>query len=173
MESIQYLNEHLLPGQLGNFLVIFSFVSALFSGYAYFQATRHPQSTAFLRFGRWAFMAHAVAVIGIIATLLYILFNHLYEYKYAWEHLNNAMPLRYIFSCMWEGQEGSFLLWTFWHVIIGLCLIRWAKDWELWVMAVLAVVEVFLSSMLIGVYFGDFQFGSNPFVLLSEASSNV
>jgi cytochrome c-type biogenesis protein CcmF len=173
MESIQYLNEHLLPGQLGNFLVILSFVSAIFSGYTYYLATKHPEAKSYLRLGRWSFTVHAVAVIGIIGTLLFILFNHLYEYKYAWEHLNNAMPLRYIFSCMWEGQEGSFLLWTFWHVIIGLCLIRWAKDWEPWVMMVLAVVEVFLSSMLLGVYFGDFQFGSNPFTLLREASSNV
>ncbi|MEZ4800453.1 MAG: cytochrome c biogenesis protein CcsA [Flavobacteriales bacterium] len=73
---------------------------------------------------------------------------------------------------MWEGQEGSFLLWTFWHVILGVLLIRWSKTWEPWVMAVLALVEVFLASMLLGVYFGDFQFGSNPFLLNREALAN-
>ena len=173
MEPITYLNEHTGPGFIGNLLVILSFISAIFSSFSYYKAAKNPQSTVFLRAGRVSFLTHGVAVIGIIATLLYILFNHLYEYKYAWEHLNNSMPLRYIFSCMWEGQEGSFLLWTFWHVIIGFCLIRWAKDWEPWVMAVLAMVEVFLSSMLIGVYFGDFQFGSNPFGMLREAAANV
>jgi len=174
MNEIQYLNEHLGPGRAGNFFIILSFVAAIFSTVAYYLAAKKSDQTAFwLKPARWSFVIHGIASIGIIGTLLYILFNHLYEYKYAWEHLNNAMPMKYVFSCLWEGQEGSFLLWLFWHVVIGFLLIRWSKNWEPWVMAVLGLVQVFLSSMLIGVYFGEFQFGSNPFTLLREATMNL
>jgi cytochrome c-type biogenesis protein CcmF len=31
-----------------------------------------------------------------------------------------------------------------------------------------ALVQVFLASMLLGVYFGDYKLGSNPFILLRE-----
>jgi cytochrome c-type biogenesis protein CcmF len=174
MNEIQYLNEHLGPGRAGNFFIVLSFAAAIFTTVAYYLVAKNQENkTVWLKPARWGFMVHGVASIGIMGTLLYILFNHLYEYKYAWEHLNNAMPLKYVFSCLWEGQEGSFLLWIFWHVIIGFILMKKSKEWEPWVMAVLGLVQIFLSSMLMGVYFGDFQFGSNPFTLLREATMNI
>jgi cytochrome c-type biogenesis protein CcmF len=74
---------------------------------------------------------------------------------------------------MWEGQEGSFLLWIFWQMVLGLIVLFTAKKWEASVMAIIALVQVFLASMLLGVYFGDFQFGSSPFGLLREATVNI
>lgn len=174
MNDIQYLNEHTLPGNLGNFFVVLSFVSAAFAAVAYFLSARSgEQDVSWKKPARYAFFIHGFSVIGVVVTLLLMLLNHMYEYKYVWEHLNNEMPLQYVFSCMWEGQEGSFLLWTFWHVILGFILVFKAKSWEPWVMTVVCVVEVFLASMLLGVYFGDFQFGSNPFLLNREAPSNI
>lgn len=173
MESINYINENALPGQLGNFFTVLSFVSAIFATVAYYMATRSDQHEMIWRKpARWAFYIHTFSVVAVIATLFGMLSGHMYEYKYVWEHLNNEMPMQYVLSCMWEGQEGSFLLWTFWHVVLGVLLIKWSNDWEPWVMAVVAIVEVFLSSMLLGVFFGDFQFGSNPFLLNREAPSN-
>jgi len=174
MNDIQYINEHLYPGILGNLFIVLSFVASLFSAAAYFLATKENSETSFWkRPARIGFYIHGAAVFGVVGTMLYILFNHLYEYKYAWDHLNNAMPMKYVFSCMWEGQEGSFLLWTFWHVVIGFFLIRTSKNWEPWVMTIVAIVQAFLASMLIGVFFGDFQFGSNPFNLLREDPANL
>lgn len=174
MNEIQYLNENTLPGNLGNFFVVLSFISAAFAAVAYFLSTKENlEQSTWKKPARIAFFIHGFSVIGIIVTLLVMLTNHMYEYKYVWEHLNNEMPLQYVFSCMWEGQEGSFLLWTFWHVILGFLLIAWSRNWEPWVMAVVAMVEVFLSSMLLGVFFGDFQFGSNPFLLNREAPVNI
>jgi|694.fasta_scaffold05317_5 cytochrome c-type biogenesis protein CcmF len=174
MNEIQYLNEHIMPGIVGKFLIVLSFISAFYTAVSYYFASKYDvNNNPWLKKARIGFFIHGAAVFGIIGTLLYILFNHLYEYKYAWDHLNSAMPMKYVFSCMWEGQEGSFLLWTFWHVVLGFVLIRFAKNWEPTVMAVIAMVQFFLASMLMGVYFGDFQFGSNPFLLLREHASNI
>ena len=174
MNEIQYLNEHIYPGVLGNFFIILSFVASLFATVAYFLSAKNEGINNFWKKpARLGFIIHGLSVFGVIATMLYILFNHLYEYKYAWDHLNNAMPMKYVFSCMWEGQEGSFLLWTFWHVIIGFFLMRYSRTWEPRVMTILSLVQVFLSSMLIGVFFGEFQFGSNPFLLLREHPTNL
>ncbi|HRD39020.1 MAG TPA: cytochrome c biogenesis protein CcsA, partial [Bacteroidia bacterium] len=79
------------------------------------------------------------------------------------------MPMRFIMSCFWEGQEGSFLLWTFWNVVLGLILQRSLKnEWEAPVMAVFSLAQVFLASMIMGIYIGDYKIGSNPFLLLRE-----
>jgi len=124
----------------------------------------------YLSYARLFFKLHAVAVLGICVTLFYMLMNHFFEYQYVWQHSNRSMDMKYILSCFWEGQEGSFLLWTFWNVILGLLLMRNLKqqEWEAPVLAVFSLVQVFLASMILGVYIGDYKIGSNPFLLLRE-----
>lgn len=74
--------------------------------------------------------------------------------------------MKYILSCFWEGQEGSFLLWTFWHVVIGFILQRKSAEWEAPVMTVISLVQVFLGSMLLGIFISEHRIGSNPFTVL-------
>ena len=77
--------------------------------------------------------------------------------------------MEYIMSCFWEGQEGSFLLWTFWNVVLGNILYRTIDSkWEAPTMAVYSLVQVFLASMLLGITIDDFSIGTNPFILLRE-----
>lgn len=168
MKEVTYIGEHLLPGQLGNFFVILSFTAALLATISYFFSSREPLKGSWNTLGRISFGVHAFAVVGIVVTLFYMIVNHYFEYQYVWQHSSRDLPVRYMLSCFWEGQEGSFLLWTFWHVILGGVLIRRAGEWEPSVMAVVCAVQVFLASMLLGVYFGDFRLGSNPFLLLRE-----
>lgn len=167
--EINYVGEELFWGGLGHFFVILSFTAALFSGVSYFLAEKNKgEALSWIRFGRIGFLAHALGIFGIIGTMFYLLFNHRFEYYYVWQHSNTEMQMKYILSCFWEGQEGSFLLWSFWHVILGFFLMRRAKEWEPSVMAIFCIVQIFLSSMLLGVYFGDYRLGSSPFVLLRE-----
>ena len=163
--DVAYLNEHLFPGQLGNLFVIAAFVSALFAGIAYYLA-ESKNDDAWRVLGRVFFRAHSVAAIGIVAALFYIIFNHYFEYNYAYQHSSSDLPLRYIFSCFWEGQEGSFLLWVLWHVVLGNILMHTAGKWESSVMTVFSSVQVLLGSMLLGVYIAGLKIGSSPFLLL-------
>ncbi len=165
---MEYIGEHLGIGKVGNVFVITSFVFALLASLSYFFAAKdNDDSASWKRIARIAFRLHGLSVLGIIATLFIMLMNHYFEYEYVWHHSNKIMPMRYILSCFWEGQEGSFLLWTFWHVVIGLILQRTAKNWEAPVMATISLVQVFLASMLLGITFGDFyHLGSNPFTVL-------
>ncbi len=170
----QYIGEHLGPGQLGHFFVITSFVAALFSAFSYFRSagTEHTDavgSSRWLQMGRNGFVIHTAAVLGIFFTLFYIITNHLFEYHYAWKHSDLSLSPKYLLSCFWEGQEGSFLLWSFWHAILGLVVMATAKKLESRVMAVICVVQLALATMLLGFYFGqDVSIGSSPFVLLRD-----
>ncbi len=107
--------------------------------------------------------------------LFYIMVNQWYEYAYVQAHVSAELPMRYIFSAFWEGQEGSFLLWMFWHIILGLILIRKAGEWESGVLMFLALAQAVINSMLLGIHFeiGDtlIKFGSNPTLLLRDTFS--
>ncbi|HXH17543.1 MAG TPA: cytochrome c biogenesis protein CcsA, partial [Chitinophagales bacterium] len=169
--DIQYIGEHLLPGQLGRFFVVIAFTAALAATAAYvISAVKNETglSRSWKRLGRILFFTHAAAVAGIVLALFYILLNHLFEYHYAWEHSSRQLPTRYILSCFWEGQEGSFLLWMGWQAVLGIVLIIRSREWEAPLLAVVAVTQAFLGSMLLGIYIGDYKIGSNPFLLLRD-----
>ena len=165
--EIVYAGERLWAGYAGNFFVVLSFIASLGAAFFYYKFSKAIDD-GWRKLARTLFYIHGIAVIGIFSMLFYMLFNHFFEYQYVWQHSNKEMPMQYILSCFWEGQEGSFLLWTFWHVLIGLFLIRSSGKFEAPVMTIVSVVQVFLASMILGIYVGEVRIGSNPFLLLRE-----
>ena len=164
---MDYLGENLLPGYLGHFFVTLSVVASLVASFAYFKTVQSKLDTnieGWKKLARIAFITEVVSVFAIFSILFYIIYNHLFEYKYAWQHSSRSLEMKYLLSCFWEGQEGSFLLWSIWHCVLGLIIIRRGKQWEAPVMSVVSLAQFALATM--GYYFFDKKVGSNPFVLL-------
>ncbi|MDT3405654.1 cytochrome c biogenesis protein CcsA [Mucilaginibacter terrae] len=166
-----FTGENLTPGHLGQAFIILSFGSALLSAIGYFLAAKQTDQTdkSWFNIARWSFYVNTFSVVAIGCCLFYIIYNHLFEYHYAWAHSSRTLPVYYIISSYWEGQEGSFWLWTFWQAILGNILIWRAKSWESPVMAVVSLSQVLLSSMLIGVQLFGERVGSSPFIMLRDA----
>ena len=168
---ISYIGEHLWPKQVGHFFIILSFVASLLAAFAFFNATQRRKLADFSGWraiGRLSYAIHGISIFAIIGTIFYIMTQKWYEYQYVQQHVNDELAFRYVFSAFWEGQEGSFLLWMFWHVILGFVLIFKGKNWETSVLAVLSLIQVFIGIMLLGIYFGDVKIGSNPLLLLRD-----
>ncbi len=178
MEEIKYIGEHLLPGNLGHFFTILSMVAALFATISYFISTRKSnaqkagqvdnEAISWRRMGRLGFLFHAFSVLSIVVILFYIIWNNYFEYYYVYSHSSSDLPVYYMISCFWEGQEGSFLLWTFWNMVLGFVVLATGKRWEAPVMAVLCFTQIFLAAMLIGIYFFGYKIGSSPFILIRD-----
>ena len=130
---MDYFGEHLLPGQLGHFFIVLSLVASLAATFAYFKTfnSKLPADSQYWKkLARYAFITEAISVVSVVAILFYINSSHLFEYKYAWQHSSRSLEPKYLLASMWEGQEGSFLLWSFWHCMLGLVLIKTSKQWE-------------------------------------------
>ncbi|MEK0440269.1 MAG: hypothetical protein RLZZ504_1185, partial [Bacteroidota bacterium] len=164
---IVFNGEWLWLGNLGHVFVILSFVASLLSAIFYFQHEQNKLGNSLI-WGKRFFQIHAAAIVAVFVVLFSIIFYHRYEFHYAWRHSSNSLPVYYMISCFWEGQEGSFLLWLFWNALIGLVLQRTAKDWESPVMVVVAFAQIALGSMLLGFHWGELKIGSSPFDLLRE-----
>lgn len=169
--DIVYKGEHLLPGQLGQIFVILSFGAALVSAISYYFATTstNPLDKSWLKMGRIAFFINSLSILGVGVLLFYVIYNHYFEYHYAWSYTSRSLPVYYIVSGFWNGQEGGFLLWTFWQAVLGNLLIWKAKSWEKPVMTVVALSQVFLASMILGVNILGARIGSSPFLLLRNS----
>lgn len=168
---MEYNGEHPFWGQLGHLLVVLSFVASILSALAFYFATQRrndPEFKSWRSIGRYAYGVHGLAILGVIGALFWILSHKMYEYQYAWSNISDDLPLQYIFSAFWKEQQGSFLLWSFWNLVLGGILISKAGKWETPVLSVIALAEIFISSMLLGLYFGDFRLGASPFDLLRD-----
>ncbi|WP_158826256.1 cytochrome c biogenesis protein CcsA [Mucilaginibacter lacusdianchii] len=165
-----FKGEHLLPGHLGQFFIVLSFGTALLSTISYFFATTQTNKLdkSWQWLGRIAFYINTTSVVAIGCCLFYIIYNSLFEFHYAWAHSSRKLPVYYIISSYWEGQEGSFWLWTFWQAVLGNILVWKAKSWENAVMTVVMLSQTLLSSMLLGVVILGERVGSSPFILLRE-----
>jgi cytochrome c-type biogenesis protein CcmF len=167
---------HETIGQVGHALIIVSFVTALLATYAFYRSSQEESLVNDWRqAARTLFILHLVAVISVATTLYIIIYNHYFEYHYAFTHASKALPIAYIVSCFWEGQEGSFLLWIFWQALLGVLLMYRNPKWASPVMTVFALVQTFLTSMILGVIIPaiDLKIGSSPFLLLREAQPDL
>ena len=168
--EIEFVGEHLLPGQLGQFFIVLTFGTSLLAAISYYFASFNDQAEqSWKKIARIAFILSVVGVLGIGSSLYYIIYNHYFEYHYAWAHSSRALPVYYIISSFWEGQEGSFWLWMFWQAVLSIFVVARAKSWESPVMAVMMLCQVILGSMLLGVEIFGSRVGSSPFILLRDA----
>ncbi|MCS6819185.1 MAG: cytochrome c biogenesis protein CcsA, partial [Chitinophagales bacterium] len=171
-----YVGEHLWLGHLGHFFLLLSFFAALVAFVSYFAAeyaSNRRSELAWRKLSRCSFFTHGFSVLGIFTLLFIMILNHWFEYHYAWRHSSRELPVKYIISSFWEGQEGSFLLWQFWIVVLGFICIKKLREWEYPVMGILSLTQVFLGSMVLGIYVLGYKIGSNPFTLLRDEMADA
>lgn len=161
-------------GTLGHISIIVSLVFAGLACYAYFKATQ-TGTRSWMSSARVTFFIHATGVLTALLCLLFILFQHQYQYQYAWQHSSNDLPVYFLISCLWEGQEGSFLLWIFWNVIIGIILVKKANEWEAPVMMIFLGFQCLLTLMVLGVFIDplDTKIGSSPFIPVKNTFGTI
>ncbi|MCS6935213.1 MAG: cytochrome c biogenesis protein CcsA [Chitinophagales bacterium] len=171
-----YLNEQLWIGHAGHLMIVGIMVTAMLSALAYLGAEFNRGTAAevsWQKLGRFSYFILTAAIISVFVLLFIMILNHRFEYHYAWRHSSRDLPLQYIISSFWEGQEGSFLLWMFWLAVLGVTGIFTLRDYENPTMAVVSLTQFFLSTMVLGVYVFGFKVGSSPFILLRDQMADA
>ncbi len=157
-----------MAGIVGHILVLTAFVACGLSGAAYLRSSRRQGSPEWLKTARVAWGVMVVAGLAAFVVLGYVVVTHQFQYAYVYEHSSLDLPTHYLISATWAGQEGSFLLWILLNGIVGLGLIRWARDFEAPTMSVIALCQLFLLAMIVGLKIGSVPVGASPFMTLAE-----
>lgn len=172
---MQFVGEHIAIGFAGKMLIWASFISLLLAAVFYLFSCSENQ----INFRTWRFRArhlfslHFFSILGVFGILVYITLNHYFEYNHVWRHSAKDLSFGFLLSSIWAGQEGSFLLWIFFQGLIGIFLMYRTRDWEMPVMTVVSISQLFLTSTILGVHILGLKIGNNPFMLLREAPENV
>ncbi len=168
---MEFLGEHLWLGQVGHLLVLTAFAASILSTVSFYLASKNrADSNSWLQFGKKIFIIQSAALFLVFAALIFVCSQHWFEYMYAYKHSSKELEFKYLLACIWEGQEGSFLLWSLWHSVIGCFILlkptsKENKFWTAPVMSVIGLAQFFLVFMLVGIYIGEAKLGSSPFTL--------
>ena len=161
MESIYHV------GDLGHLMLLLSYVSVGLSFCGAFFCIRSGEER-WWRYACWMAALHAVTLLTASGLLLYLLVSDRFEYHYVWSHSMTSLPIAYKIAAFWEGQEGSFLLWMMGHLCCGVVCCWRSSAYRRELLALLALIQMGLASMLLGVVIGGWKLGSSPFLLLRE-----
>ncbi|RLE33562.1 MAG: hypothetical protein DRJ61_06990 [Acidobacteria bacterium] len=114
-----------LPGTVLMWMV---FILGLISTVAYSFAIKDP--SRWRAIARQAYVLMTTGIVVASALLMLLILTHDYRLAYVYAYSDNSLPLNYLISTFWGGQEGSFLLWAFCGVLLGLPLLRFARVYE-------------------------------------------
>lgn len=98
---------------------------------------------------RLGFVVFSICTTVASILLMDLILNHDFRYSYVAEYSSRDLPLEYLISSFWAGQEGSFLLWVLLGSWLGILLMFKAKDMEPQVMVIYNLNNTFLAILLI------------------------
>jgi cytochrome c-type biogenesis protein CcmF len=134
---------------LGQVLVILAFAASLasvltFTLGALRSGSTWPVSRLFLQLSSlFLFLASAVLVV--------LLVTHDFSNGYVYAYSDRTLPLHFLLSCFYAGQEGSFLFWALASCVLSLFLMSYSKKRgsEPWVMATFMAVQAGLLLLVL------------------------
>ncbi|WP_110953547.1 cytochrome c biogenesis protein CcsA [Anaerosinus massiliensis] len=108
-------------GVISLFLALITVTIAVFSSIStYAKEGLKKESTSTFTLGSFCYQLSNIFILFTSAFFIYIILTDQFQYRYVWSFSAKDLPLAYKFAAFWAGQEGSFLLWTLLHALIGL-----------------------------------------------------
>jgi len=141
---------------LGNLSLALAFISALLSSIFFFIGANEKEK--FLKAGKKIYVIFFFFTSFATIYLFYLFLTHHFEVEYVYSYSSSDLPLFYLISSFWAGQEGTFLLWLLLGAILGIFLIRRSGIFTGYVLGFYLLVQIFLLILLLK---------RSPFTLLS------
>ncbi|MDY6827332.1 MAG: cytochrome c biogenesis protein CcsA [Bacillota bacterium] len=135
---------------IGNIGILIAFGAALVAAILFFKKAISPQSSrsAGIDYAMIFYHLHTAGIVIASIYLMYALLTHQFQYFYVYAHSNLDLPLKYLVSAFWAGQEGTFLLWALMAALAGYLLMKKEKELLPAVMPFILLGQLFLMLFL-------------------------
>ena len=158
---------------IGNALLSGAFIVSILALITYAVAS-NSENRRIQRLSHLLWGVKGLFIFGSSVALIWLIMTHQFQYYYVWNYTSLDLETKYLFSAFYGGQEGSFMLWTFFGFLVGLGLIFWTrKPYKAPVMFVMALTQMFLLSMIVGWDFGFSNLGASPFRTIAQEMPNA
>ncbi len=141
---------------IGFGLIAVAFIAAAVAATAYFLYYRDRQP-ALMDLANRSFVVMAISSGLALAFLVFLIMTHDFRVNYVYSYSSTILSKYLLFASLWAGQEGTFLMWTFYGAIYGFILMRTVGRERPLVLGFLVLVEAVLLLILLK---------KNPFAMI-------
>jgi len=134
---------------LGEVTIYLGLIAIGISSGCYWLVTSREDDALSLNVARYSFTAFAAFITLASALLMVAILKHEFQYSYVANYSSRDLPLEYLISSFWAGQEGSFLLWVFLGAWLGIFLMHKSGEMEPQLMFIYNLNHLFLTILLI------------------------
>ncbi|MBI4811714.1 MAG: cytochrome c biogenesis protein CcsA [Ignavibacteriales bacterium] len=137
---------------IGHVSILIAFLASLGAMIAFIRNGRIKlQSKQIGRQKTAVHLYYTSVIVGLIASviLFYALLTHQFQYSYVVGYSSKDLPLIYLISAFWAGQEGTFLLWAVFVGLMGLFFLKKSNSDDDYAMAVVSAFSAFLYLLLL------------------------
>ncbi|MCX6138504.1 MAG: cytochrome c biogenesis protein CcsA [Ignavibacteriales bacterium] len=101
--------------------------------------------------GRLGLAVSGLAIVAAAVLLMRDILTHNFANAYVWGYSDRSLPLHFLLSTFYAGQEGSFLFWAVCSVILSVALLRYTKsrNLEAHVLTLFMLSQTFLVVLLL------------------------
>ncbi|MGE5315878.1 MAG: cytochrome c biogenesis protein CcsA [Acidobacteriota bacterium] len=134
---------------VGIVLIYLAMASTLASIISYFLAEKSG-TDLFVQRARLGVYTAGASIVAASVLLMSAILSHDFSYAYVFNYSSRELPLHFLISSFYAGQEGSFLFWTLCSGILSFVLVGSLrkKPMEAPVMAVFLATQLFLLVLL-------------------------
>ncbi len=130
----------------GSYVLALATIAIFISAIGYFFVARGNQ--AYMVTSRWFFYLGVGLVVAASVNLLTLFLGDRFEFAYVSGYSSHDLATNFKVTSFWAGQEGSFLLWALFGVLLGLWVRVKAKEQLGWVMFFYLVSVLFLFALM-------------------------
>lgn len=141
----------------GQALLFVALAGLLVSLAGYGTRLRAGRGAVSASWARGGYLLFVCAAAGAGVWLVALFLRHDFRVVPVYAYSSRDLPLAYLISAVWAGQEGSFLLWVVLGAVVGLALMRTARELEAPAMVVYELGQLSLLLLL---------FAQSPFRLM-------
>jgi cytochrome c-type biogenesis protein CcmF len=132
---------------LGDLFLGLALLCGIFSAFHFLKGgASYPQTIKIARKLYYLLVFFTTAATGY---LFYLFLAHRFEFSYVFGYSSTDLSFFYLLSSLWAGQEGSFLLWLFFGVWLGIFLMKRDDEFEFNTMFFYILVQIFLLVLLL------------------------
>lgn len=105
-------------GTLGHAALVLAFLAAIGTMVAYWRVAQSPATRLEPVAGK-LFALHGLLVLVASAVLVWLIFNHQFQYYYVFNYTSKDLQAPYLWAAFYSGQEGSMMMWILFSVLVG------------------------------------------------------
>jgi len=134
---------------LGEITIWLGLITIGISSGCYWLVNSREDDALALNVARYSFTGFAAFMTLASVLLMLAILKHEFQYSYVANYSSRDLPLQYLVSSFWAGQEGSFLFWVFVGAWLGIFVMHRSEKMEPQVMLIYNLNHLFLTILLI------------------------